>query len=79
MGASYIGGCIFGFGDQCSILKTKKCKGCKFKKTAAEWDEGQQKAKEILKSKGLEVCEGVDLNGDRIITTRPITETPTRR
>lgn len=79
MGASYIGGCIFRFGDQCSILNAKKCKGCKFKKTAAEWDEGQQKVKEILKAKGLEACNCADLNGDKIITTRPITETPTRR
>lgn len=78
MGASYIGGCIFRFGEQCSILNTKKCKGCKFKKTQEEWNEGQRKAEEILKAKGLEACEGVDLNGDRIITTRPITETPGR-
>ena len=79
MGASYIGGCIFRFGEQCSILNTKKCKGCKFKKTQEEWNEGQRKAEEILKSKGLEACEGVDLNGDRIITTRPITEISDRR
>ena len=79
MGASYIGGCIFRFGEQCSILNTKKYKGCKFKKNQQEWEEGQQKAKDILKAKGLEACEGVDLNGDRIITTRPITELPDRR
>lgn len=79
MGTSYIGGCVFRFGDQCSILNRKKCKGCKFKKTQQEWTEGQKKAEEMLKAKGLEACEGVDLNGDKIVTTRPLTETPTRR
>lgn len=79
MGASYIGGCIFRFGEQCSILNSKKCKGCKFKKTQQEWTEGQKKGEEILKSKGLEACEGLDLNDNRIVTTRPLTETSTRR
>lgn len=64
-------GCIFNYYTYCSILNKKNCKGCKFRKTAAEWDEGQLKAQEILEKKGLEAYVAIDRDGNKIVTTRP--------
>lgn len=64
-------GCIFNYYTYCSILNKKNCKGCKFKKTAHEWDEGQLKAQEILDKKGLEAYVAIDAAGNKIVTTRP--------
>lgn len=55
-------GCILNYYTYCSILNKKNCKGCKFKKTAHEWDEGQLKAQELLEKKGLEAYVAT-LNG----------------
>lgn len=47
--------CIFDYGDMiCEALTIKMCKGCKFKKTAAEFAAGQIYADDLLKLKGLE-------------------------
>lgn len=64
-------GCIFNYYTYCSILNKKNCKGCKFKKTPSEWDEGQLKAEEILEKKGLEAYVAIDADGNKTVTTRP--------
>lgn len=62
--------CIFDYGQViCEALTTKCCKGCKFRKTAAEFAAGQIYADDLLKLKGLErtqMREGKNL----IMTTK---------
>lgn len=64
-------GCIFNCYTYCGILNKKNCKGCKFKKTASEWDEGLLKAEEILEKKGLEAYVAIAADDNKMVTTRP--------
>lgn len=40
--------CAFDLEDRCSALTEMRCKGCKFRKTKEELEEGRRKAKEKL-------------------------------
>lgn len=71
--------CVFDFGEVCSALKHKKCKGCKFRKTGLEWNRAQEDAEIILHKKGL-VRDTVErLDGTQIVTTRRIKKLVTER
>ena len=63
-------GCIFNYYTYCSILNKKNCKGCKFRKSSTDWDDGQFKAADILEKKGLEAYVAVDAAGNKTVTTR---------
>lgn len=50
--------CIFASGYYCKVLKAKgRSDVCKFKKTEDEFIKGQEKAKELLRKKGLKSCQ----------------------
>ena len=59
-------------GKSCSVLKTKKCDGCKFRKTEAEFIAGVEKANAILESKNLIPVERLDKDGVHISVKRII-------
>ena len=59
-------------GKSCSALKTKKCDGCKFRKTEAEFMAGVEKANAILESKNLVPIERLDRDGVHISVKRII-------
>lgn len=66
-------GCKFDNGGKsCSALKKKKCDGCKFRKTEAEFMVGIEKAKAILESKNLIPIEHLDRDGVHISVKRII-------
>ena len=59
--------CYFDRGSICGILSgVKKCKGCKFFKTDAEFQDDYDRAAKLLEKKGLESYQ----TADNIITTR---------
>ena len=47
--------CAFNNGKKCSALTKKQCKGCRFKKTTEELNEGRQKAKERIRKLPLDI------------------------
>lgn len=56
---------------RCTILVDTVCSNsCSFRKTDDEWLQGKAEADAILSAKGLERCEKIDKNGQRIISTR---------
>lgn len=59
-------------GKSCSALKTKKCDGCKFRKTEAEFMAGVEKAKAILESKNLIPIERLGRDGVHVSVKRII-------
>lgn len=47
--------CHFCCNGVCTILTVTQCSGCKFRKTAEQFEAGQIRAEELLKRKGLVV------------------------
>lgn len=56
----------------CTILTEKECDGCKFYKTKKEFNEGLERANEILAKKGLVPVNTVDKTGKNIISVQKI-------
>ena len=42
--------CAFDRGEECAALKYKECKGCHFRKTKEELEEGREKARKRIES-----------------------------
>lgn len=65
--------CIFDEQEKfCTALTSKKCEGCKFRKTEWEYIEAQQAAAVALDKKDLEPCAIRDSSGQMIMTTRKV-------
>lgn len=63
--------CCFENGKKCTILKRKRCWGCKFKKTQEEFDTDKKQAENSLANRRLGVFKDAK-NGVEIVTVRPI-------
>ena len=65
--------CVFYYDDNfCKILKVRSCNKCKFKKTKQEYIDGQARADERLKSKGLQKVMSYNASGEKIMSIRRI-------
>lgn len=65
--------CIFDEQEKfCTALTSKKCDGCKFRKTEREYIDAQQAAALTLDKKDLEPCTTKDSSGQLIMTTRKV-------
>lgn len=65
--------CIFDEKEKfCTALTSKKCEGCKFRKTVREYIEAQQAAALTLEKKDLEPCMKKSSSGQAMITTRKV-------
>lgn len=65
--------CIFDEQEKyCTALTSKKCAGCKFRKTEREYIEAQHAAALTLDKKDLEPCTTKDSSGQLIMTTRKV-------
>ena len=65
--------CFYLLGGGCSILKVPYCQpdGCKFCKTKQEFEDGAERAKQILQSKGL-VAVHKSVDGCEIVTVQKV-------
>ena len=62
--------CYFDLGGHvCTALRTKNCYECAFRKTHAEYEDGQRHAREILAKKHL-----IAFQAGNIMTTRAMRE-----